>query len=404
MERDFWRRFVVLGIGATLVGLVVVAGLFGVVADIQDSVATAQTASTSEAWPSVRHDPALTGANLDAAGPNGDIGPAWIARTGTTRGGPVVRDGVLYTGNRDGQLYALDAETGSQEWRTTVEGEIWQSPAVTDERVIVLVSDGFGETTIVALDRESGSHEWEYETDLVVSESESPIVTADEMVVVAGWVEGERAIVGLDPTPGQGEWPEAWRITYDDGAGIPVVTDDTVYALAGDQQTEDDPVTLYAFDRETGDTRWERTIDGSTRHLLLADGTLYTHTSDRLYAVDPDTGEIEAEHDVEIHYDTPLVYADGTLYYPTGTGWEESAGLAAFNTNTGEVVWTEWSVNDPRSPPSVGGEHVYISDSDAIYAVNRSRVRSPGSTVPATPIRAPTTNSSSLTIHSTRRT
>ena len=320
-------------------------------------------------WPSVRGGPALMGANPGAPGPAGDVGPTWIVRTGATGGGPVVSDGTLYTGNRHGDLIALDAASGSVEWQTELSGGVWTAPAVTDTHVLAVYGGWEMEDTVVAIDRETGAIEWEYELDFDVTES--PIVADDGTVAIAGTDNGQRVILGVDPTPPEGDWPDLWRVTHEGQAGLPVVTDDAVYSLGGEQRTHEDPTVLHAFDRETEELLWTQSVDRYTRHLLLADGTLYTHTSERLYAIDPDSGEIHEEYDIDVHYDTPMAYADGTLYYPTSTGYEDPAGVAAFDTDAGEVVWTEWSVDDPRSPPTVGSEHVYISDSDAIYAIDR---------------------------------
>ena len=371
-----WRVVAVLAVGfvvALLLAAVAVAAIGTGISSADPGAiegAVAQTESIAGAdWPSVRHDPGLTGANPDASGPAGDVGPAWIVRTGATGGGPAVSEGTLYTGNQHGELIALDAETGSTEWRTELGGGIWTSPAVTDSHVLAVHVGWEMEDTLVAVDRDTGAIEWEYELDFDVTES--PVVAADGTVAVAGTDNGERVILGVDLDPPEGEWPDLWRVTHEGQAGLPVVTDETVYSLGGEQRTSADPTILHAFDRDSGELRWTQSIDGYTRHLLLADDTLYTHTSERLHAIDPDTGEIREEYDIDVHYDTPMAYADGTLYYPTSTGWEEPAGVAAFDTDAGEVVWTEWSVDDPRSPPTVGGEHVYISDFDAIYAIDR---------------------------------
>jgi outer membrane protein assembly factor BamB len=38
----------------------------------------------------------------------------------------------VYIGSLDGNLYALDASTGEERWRQSLDGEIYSSPAVVD--------------------------------------------------------------------------------------------------------------------------------------------------------------------------------------------------------------------------------------------------------------------------------
>ena len=55
---------------------------------------------------------------------------------------PAVVDGVVYTGCRDAQLYALDAETGKQKWKfDNALSWVISSPAVADGKVYFGTSD-----------------------------------------------------------------------------------------------------------------------------------------------------------------------------------------------------------------------------------------------------------------------
>jgi outer membrane protein assembly factor BamB len=116
---------------------------------------------------------------------------------------PAVVDGVVYTGCRDSQLYALDAETGKQKWKfdnalswvitspAVVDGKVFfatsdsslfhiaeaasgkslvkedakaymfSSPAVTDDTVFIGVCNG----TLAVRDRSTGALLWEFQTD-----------------------------------------------------------------------------------------------------------------------------------------------------------------------------------------------------------------------------------------------
>ena len=67
---------------------------------------------------------------------------------------PAVVDGVVYTGSRDANLYALDARSGAERWRFPTEASwVNSSPAVANGRVWFATSDS---SRIHAVDAASG--------------------------------------------------------------------------------------------------------------------------------------------------------------------------------------------------------------------------------------------------------
>jgi outer membrane protein assembly factor BamB len=55
---------------------------------------------------------------------------------------PAVVDGVVYTGCRDANLYALDAKTGAEKWKVYHDGSwVISSPAVADGKIYYGTSD-----------------------------------------------------------------------------------------------------------------------------------------------------------------------------------------------------------------------------------------------------------------------
>ena len=53
-----------------------------------------------------------------------------------------IRDGILYTADFSGRIFALDADTGRELWRHTTDGPIWSSPLVADGKVYVGTDTG----------------------------------------------------------------------------------------------------------------------------------------------------------------------------------------------------------------------------------------------------------------------
>ena len=53
-----------------------------------------------------------------------------------------IKDGILYTADFSGRVFALDADTGREYWRHETEGPIWSSPLVADGKVYVGTDSG----------------------------------------------------------------------------------------------------------------------------------------------------------------------------------------------------------------------------------------------------------------------
>jgi outer membrane protein assembly factor BamB len=87
---------------------------------------------------------------------------SWVESSAT------LRDGVAYVGSSDAAaVYAFDARTGEQRWKTDVHGWAWGQPAVTDARVYAGTASQKGylaghEGYVVALDRATGRPVWHY--------------------------------------------------------------------------------------------------------------------------------------------------------------------------------------------------------------------------------------------------
>ena len=90
---------------------------------------------------------------------------------------PAVVEGVVYVGGDGGDVYALDAASGEERWKTTV-GRTWSTPAVADGDVYVQTMDG----VLACLDRESGDVRWHSSTPASWC---SPVVAGDLVHVAA---------------------------------------------------------------------------------------------------------------------------------------------------------------------------------------------------------------------------
>src|SRR3569832_2277889 len=90
------------------------------------------TVPTALAQSTFHGDAARTGV-YPTAGPLQLTGTKWTFKTdGTIIGSPVIASGVVYIGSTDGNLYAVDQETGKQKWKfkTFAKRQVTSSPTI----------------------------------------------------------------------------------------------------------------------------------------------------------------------------------------------------------------------------------------------------------------------------------
>jgi outer membrane protein assembly factor BamB len=80
---------------------------------------------------------------------------------------PTAVDGTVYVGSSDGDLYALDAGTGSVDWQRDLGRTVESSPAVVDGTVYVGSSHSGRGGGVYALDAERGTVDWSHEASTV---------------------------------------------------------------------------------------------------------------------------------------------------------------------------------------------------------------------------------------------
>ncbi|RLG60378.1 hypothetical protein DRN86_02665, partial [Candidatus Geothermarchaeota archaeon] len=144
-------------------------------------------------WPCFQGDKGRTGlAREQAYPPTGTTWkPQWEYNTfASILASPVVKDGIVYAGNRSGAVYAFNAYTGEVVWQYSTEGWLDSSPAVEDGVCYAASADGF----LYALDALNGDIRWQYELN---SRPFSSPVVAGSMVMI-GVEYPSKKVIALD--------------------------------------------------------------------------------------------------------------------------------------------------------------------------------------------------------------
>ena len=235
---------------------------------------------------------------------------------------PVVVDGRVYTFGAQGQLHAVDLETGAGIWREDTHDRYQVAkgffgaagaPLVEDGRVIANVGGRRG--GIVAFDAATGDELWTATTD---EASYSSPVGATFGGRRHALVFTRAGLVGLDPTSGEVRFQKRWRsrLGASVNAATPLVVDDRVFISAS---------------------------YGTGAALLRVDETRLVE-------------EWSGDDSMTNHYATAVVH-DGVLYGYHGRQ-EYSPSLRAVDLRTGAVHWSEDRFG--AGTVTLAGDHLVI--------------------------------------------
>ncbi|OAB60067.1 dehydrogenase [Leptolyngbya valderiana BDU 20041] len=219
---------------------------------------------------------------------------SWIPFVGggdrvLTFGGGVAYDsGRIYAHAGGMTLFALDAATGEEVWRTTALTPLHAAPTAVDGRVFVTTDDN----ELLAVDADDGDILWTHrsiaETARLLT-APSPAVAGE--VVIAPFTSGE--IVALRVQNGAVLWSDSLTRTggltplssINDIAASPVVLGDRVYAMSHSG-------IMAAFDLRSGERVWTLPAGGLHAPYLAGDYLFLVTTEAEVAAIDRDAGQV----------------------------------------------------------------------------------------------------------------
>jgi outer membrane protein assembly factor BamB len=314
-------------------------------------------------WSEFHFDPEGTGHNPfeNVLSPNtvGNLDLKWSYVTGAyVSSSSAVANGVVYAASQDGNLYALNAETGALQWKYVL-GPLSgnSSPAV--EKGVVHVG---GNGTVYALDARTGAQLWAFTANDWVS---TPSVSNG--VVLVG--SGEGTVYALDASTGAELWTFQCAYGYD-GAEVysaPAVANGVVYFGSWDYN-------VYALDAKTGAKLWSY----ATGYLVgssptVSNGVVYVGSNDgHVYALNASTGGWLWSFDAGYPIISSPAVANRTVYVGSYDFYDST--IYALNASTGAVLWSYPVGYYVYSSPAVANGVVYVgSDNGNVYALDASK-------------------------------
>jgi len=291
----------------------------------------------------------------------------------------------IYAASRDGNVVALDAESGNEVWRVELDMELSSGPGVGNGMVAVGSADGL----LIVLNSSDGAERWR--ADLSGEILASPLIE-DDSVVVATIDNRLRALRGFD---GEEQWilEKSTPALTMRGSASPAISGTSV--IAGFDNGR-----LVAVDMDTGDVVWDSFLAPPTgksdlERLSDIDGIISVVGQDiyaagyqgRLAAVAAESGQVLWSREISTYVG---VSADWNSVYTTN----ETGEVIALTRRTGQESWRQASLlrREPTLPVSFATT-VVVGDLDGylhFFSVTDgkpvARLRQGSAAISSTPI------------------
>lgn len=273
-------------------------------------------------------------------------------------GGIGAGEGMLYVGTDEGEIIALDPDTGALRWRTQLSGEALAIPVAREGTLVVRTNDG----RLTAIDPASGNSLWSYASTvppLSLRGASRPLI--DQGRVFAGFANGKLAALSLE----SGE--VLWEVTVGVPEGRselermvdidadPVLVDGVIYAAAYQAR-------LAALTSVAGSVLWSRELSTAQDMALDSDALYLAQDDGKVFAVSRRSGAVLWQQDklAGRAITAPVMYR-GTLYVADQQGYLHglSAGdghfVARFRVSEDAITLAPVVSDDAMYVQTVGG-------------------------------------------------
>ena len=355
MMKRFWH--------ATRLLLASVSLTLGACQPLPATVAPATALAPTDVPPQITAMPSAAPAPTDTPQPT----PApntrilWVFQTeGPIWGTPTISDGTVYSGSDDGNLYAIEAQSGLLRWKFVTQGIVRSRPAISDGLAYSASDDGY----LYAVDTQNGKQAWRTDIGNAMPREQrenlgtstdptgydywqsSPVVASGQVYV--GSIDGN--VYALAADTGKINWMFK---TDRQVRATPTVDNGTLYVGSWDKS-------VYALDALTGQVRWQTPVGGQVQTTaLVADGTVYCASRKAsVVALDAQTGKItwESGYGTNMWVESSPRLKNGILYIgSSGSKW-----VVGLDSQTGEILTTFMSNAFNWSTPAIGDDTLYI--------------------------------------------
>jgi outer membrane protein assembly factor BamB len=201
-------------------------------------------------------------------------------------GGPVAGINKVFLGSENGEIFALEADTGALSWLGKVKGEVIAAPALDSGKLVVNTASG----VMKAFNASNGEDDWQVEQEvppLTLRGISAPAISGGGVIV--GSADGTVSVFLLE----QGR--QGWTADVGEATGSTelerVIDVDSTPLIYGENiYTVSSRGNLSAIELRTGRVLWQRQYS-SYRQLSISGNTIFlTDIKDHVYAVDRNNG------------------------------------------------------------------------------------------------------------------
>jgi outer membrane protein assembly factor BamB len=282
---------------------------------------------------------------LHALRPDGTLAWEFKAR-GPFGATPLIEGGVVYAGNHDGNLYALELTTGVLRWKYEAREQLGTTPKLVGGLVVVASL----QDTVFAVDATSGAWKWHHRRDLhegfTIQGAAS--VVSDGSSIYAAYSDG--TVTALEVTTGQPRWEQHLAPTgsYQDIDSL-ALADGRLYAAAYSGA-------ILAVDAATGKTIWSQAWPAASR-LIHDRGSVLAVAGSEVLSLSARDGRLAWKVPLGPGAASgSLKVAGRWLLVPAGM----DGGLRFFEAASGRLLRVLDPGSGSSSTPGLHGSRVYV--------------------------------------------
>jgi len=272
----------------------------------------------------------------------------WTHRTeGPVQGKAALDDGEVFVTDCKAIVYALDAANGREKWRARLDTSIMATPLVVSDRVYVVTMSG----RLYALDRMTGVEIWHTEANersfgFSVRRSAAPVMR--DGLIYVGTSSG--FLIAYHAENGNVAWLKQLGNRQNqlyDVDSRPLFIGDKLYVTTAGGK-------LSCLDSNSGRVVWEVDAGGSN-DPLYHEGKLYVTGGDTLTSLDPVTGRIFWQQELdEPGLSSP---AGGKDYVAVAATTDK---LYLIDSDTGDVVFERYIRKGTFGDLAIVGDILYV--------------------------------------------
>ncbi|GAA4427019.1 PQQ-binding-like beta-propeller repeat protein [Bremerella cremea] len=305
-------------------------------------------AGASADWPLYRGDPLAQGVAKEALPDDLEVKWEFTVPDGAFEATPIVEGGIVYIGDLDGRVYALNLKDGSKVW--TYEGNVDQlsgfmgSPAFRDGRIYVGDIDG----VLHCLDAKTGEKLWEFAAGLEINGS----VNFYKDKILIGSQDANLYCLNLDGKL-------AWKVQIDDQIRcMPTVVENRGFVAGCDSK-------LHVIDLDKGEAIGSVPIDGPTGSAPAVRGEVayFGTEAGSFFAID--WKELKVLWQYQDPRNRQQIRTSAAVLPDQVLFGSFSKNLVSLDLETGKEQWTFKARGKINSSPVVAGKRVYFGSADS---------------------------------------